>query len=369
MDKKQVYCRYCGKLIDEDAPFCTYCGKPQGDVKQGILGIKRKSKQYMDFLVSVILSILDLLCLPFKKLANIRFSKAQKDKFRRVGKRVLRYFIIIIAVCAVVGGGIAGYSYYYDEYLPEKYEKEAYNDIINRFNTSNDSTKLDLAMKMCQPSYPWEKEYPKIEEGRMPVLLRFEDKATTDGYCGKASDFIITKAKQGNAKAQFLVGIMLLGGDHSYWLPDTTRAVYWFNESAKNGFPQAYGEIGTAYEQGIGVNCNPIKAVDLFKKGANLNDPKSQYKLGCMYRDGIYVENGWHWETKSTTEYMSNKDNVIREYWDGQRRTSVYVYREKVTDYETLVPKDIAQAKYWWRKAADKGFSYAEECLQQVYEE
>lgn len=30
MDKKQVYCRYCGKLIDEDAPFCTYCGKKQG---------------------------------------------------------------------------------------------------------------------------------------------------------------------------------------------------------------------------------------------------------------------------------------------------------------------------------------------------
>ena len=27
MDKKLVYCRYCGKLIDEDAPFCTYCGK------------------------------------------------------------------------------------------------------------------------------------------------------------------------------------------------------------------------------------------------------------------------------------------------------------------------------------------------------
>lgn len=30
MDKKQAYCRYCGKLIDEDAPFCTYCGKEQG---------------------------------------------------------------------------------------------------------------------------------------------------------------------------------------------------------------------------------------------------------------------------------------------------------------------------------------------------
>ena len=108
MDKKQVYCRYCGKHIDEDAPFCTYCGKPQGEVGQGIIGIKRKSKQYMEFLVSVVLSVLGLLCLPLKKLVNIRFSEVQKDKFRRAKKLFLRYFIIIIAMCTVIGGGIAG---------------------------------------------------------------------------------------------------------------------------------------------------------------------------------------------------------------------------------------------------------------------
>lgn len=368
MDKKQVYCRYCGRLIDEDAPFCTYCGKPQGDVRQGLSSIKRKTKQYMDFLASIILSTLGLLCLPFKKIVNIRFSNAQKDKFRRVKRVVLRYSVIIIIIGIVVGGGIAGYSYYYDEYLPQKYEEEAYYEIINKFNASNDATKLDLAMKICQPYYPWEKEYPKIEEGRMPVLLQYEDKTTKDGYCGKACDFIIAKAKGGNAKAQFLYGVILLGGKHSCWLSDTTRAVYWFNESAKNGFPQAYGEIGTAYEQGIGVSCNPIKAVELFKKGAKLNDPKSQYKLGCMYRDGISVESGWHWETKSTTEYMSDKDNVIREYWDSQRCTSVYIYREKVTDYETLVPKDINKAKYWWTKASAQGYTDASYSLQQVYD-
>lgn len=34
MEKQQVYCRYCGKLIDEDAPFCTYCGRKQNnDIK------------------------------------------------------------------------------------------------------------------------------------------------------------------------------------------------------------------------------------------------------------------------------------------------------------------------------------------------
>ena len=73
-------------------------------------------------------------------------------------------------------------------------------------------------------------------------------------------------------------------------------------------------------------------------------------------------------ELRSTTEYISDKDNVIREYWDSQRCTSVYIYREKITDYETLVPKDIAQAKYWWRKAATQGYADASYSLQQVYD-
>lgn len=368
MDKKKVYCRYCGKQIDEDAEFCTYCGKQQNKVCQDPFDIKGKIKQCLEFLLSVLLSILGLLCQPFRRLLNIRLSKKQKNRIRHVGKVALRVFIMIMVIGVVVGGGIMGYLYYNDEYLPKKYENEAYNDIVRKFNIANDSEKLDIARKICCPSYHWEKEYPKIKEGRMTTMLRFEDRSATDGYCGRASDFIITKAKKGNAKAQFFLGVMLLGGDNSYWLPDTTRAVYWFNESAKNGYPKAFGEIGTAYEKGIGVNCNIIKALDYFKKGANLNDPKSQYKLGCMYRDGIYVESGWHWETKSTTEYMYNKDNLIREYWDDRKCTTVYVYREKVTDYDTLVPQDIEKAKILWRKASAQGYSEASLCLQQVYD-
>lgn len=34
MNQKQVYCRYCGNLIDEYSAFCAYCGKNQFDTKQ-----------------------------------------------------------------------------------------------------------------------------------------------------------------------------------------------------------------------------------------------------------------------------------------------------------------------------------------------
>ena len=44
MEKQQVYCRYCGKLIDEDALFCTYCGKKTRGCKKRHLWYKGKVK-------------------------------------------------------------------------------------------------------------------------------------------------------------------------------------------------------------------------------------------------------------------------------------------------------------------------------------
>lgn len=46
----------------------------------------------------------------------------------------------------------------------------------------------------------------------------------------------------------------------------------------------------------------------------------------------------------------------------------MYVYLEEVDDYETLVPKDIEQAKYWWKKAAAQGNEVAKERLQKIYQ-
>lgn len=34
MDKKQVYCRYCGKLIDEDALFALIAEKSKMQIQQ-----------------------------------------------------------------------------------------------------------------------------------------------------------------------------------------------------------------------------------------------------------------------------------------------------------------------------------------------
>ena len=40
---------------------------------------------------------------------------------------------------------------------------------------------------------------------------------------------------------------------------------------------------------------------------------------------------------------------------------------ERVDDYETLIVKDIEQAKFWWKQSAAQGNEVAKERLQQIY--
>lgn len=82
--KQQVYCRYCGNLIDEDSAFCAYCGKKnQFDTKQDdTLNIRGRAVQYMEvilsLLLSIIMSVIYIVCLPFG-INHKLYSKKQRE--------------------------------------------------------------------------------------------------------------------------------------------------------------------------------------------------------------------------------------------------------------------------------------------------
>lgn len=52
---------------------------------------------------------------------------------------------------------------------------------------------------------------------------------------------------------------------------------------AKNGNPEAIYFLGMAYQTGSGVAEDHAKALDAFRKAAELGDPLANYKLGCYY--------------------------------------------------------------------------------------
>ncbi len=56
---------------------------------------------------------------------------------------------------------------------------------------------------------------------------------------------------------------------------------------------EALCRLGNCYNFGWGVEENPDKAVELYKKAANLNDVEAHYQLACAYKDGIGTEKNY----------------------------------------------------------------------------
>lgn len=188
-------------------------------------------------------------------------------------------------------------------------------------------------------------------------------------------------AEHGESGAQFALGCYYNGlnytKDDSWWSGttidnkklDPAKAAYWYSKAADHGNTAAMGNLGMAYIQGEGVNRNEQKGLGLIVSAAESGNAFYQCRLGDFYRDGIKMQVGTHKETRKDTDggWYDSEDKV-REYWDDYRMEWVTVYQIEVADYKTILPRDMKQAKYWWKKAADNGNETAKERLQQIYE-
>ena len=99
-------------------------------------------------------------------------------------------------------------------------------------------------------------------------------------------DFDETKAlaEQGNAYAQFNLGIMYRNGNG---VPENdAEAVKWFRKAAEQGVARAQFNLGFMYANGEGVPENDAEAVKWYRKAADQGDATAQYNLGVMYYNG-----------------------------------------------------------------------------------
>jgi len=99
-------------------------------------------------------------------------------------------------------------------------------------------------------------------------------------------DTFITKIKanQGEAQAQYMLGLMYKDGqgvDQNY-----VKAVELLSKAANQGYAAAQSNLGVMYANGQGVVQDYFKAVELYTKVANQGDAEAQYMLGLMYANG-----------------------------------------------------------------------------------
>ena len=94
-------------------------------------------------------------------------------------------------------------------------------------------------------------------------------------------------AEQGNAKAQYNLGLMYRKGQG---VPqDDAEAVEWWRKAAEQGNAGAQNNLGVMYRNGHSVPQDYAEAVGWWRKAAEKGYATAQHKLGVMYGKGLGV--------------------------------------------------------------------------------
>ena len=102
----------------------------------------------------------------------------------------------------------------------------------------------------------------------------------------KPGDFddCLTKAKQGDARAQYNLGwIHRVGKQVSQ---DYNEAVLWYRKSATQGYALAQTQLGVMNELGWGISQSYKVAAKWYRKAADQNDTLGQLRLASLYSQG-----------------------------------------------------------------------------------
>ena len=88
-------------------------------------------------------------------------------------------------------------------------------------------------------------------------------------------------AEQGNADAQFNLGLMYYNGRGVK--QDDFEAVKWFRKAAEQGDETAQFNLGVMYGKGRGVKQDDVEAMKWFRKAAEQGNAHAQALLGFSY--------------------------------------------------------------------------------------
>jgi TPR repeat protein len=157
-------------------------------------------------------------------------------------------------------------------------------------------------------------------------------------------------AKNGNAEAQFRLGMMYANGEGVDL--DHARASELLLAAAKQRHTSAQMTLGWMYANGYGVDRDEERARTWYLRAAEQGDVKAQYTLGTMYRFGQMGvdkdgEQAVHWYLKAADQGLAAAQFALgRMLMDGK-----------------LVPKDEETALQWLSLAHVNGASKAEETI------
>ena len=101
----------------------------------------------------------------------------------------------------------------------------------------------------------------------MRYILLLTVLLTSTAFAAPDFDETMAAAKQGEAYAQFNLGLMYAKGDG---VPENdAEAVKWYRKAADQGHAKAQDNLGVMYDNGEGVPENDAEAVKWYRKAAD----------------------------------------------------------------------------------------------------
>lgn len=127
-------------------------------------------------------------------------------------------------------------------------------------------------------------------------------------------------------------------------------------ELAEDGVAEAVFLMGTAYDEGLGVDADAATAVSWYHRAADLDNVLAQHNLGNVYSEGRGVprsdSHALYWWRRA-----ADQGDAIPQWQVGR------VYEQGIG-----VQADRDEALRWYREAAGRGNRQAREALQRLGE-
>lgn len=150
----------------------------------------------------------------------------------------------------------------------------------------------------------------------------------------------IPLAEQGNAAAQYNLGVMYRNGNGV--TQDDKAAVKWYQLAADQGDAAAQNNLGAMYTSGLGITQDYKTAMTWYRLAADQGNAAAQNNLGAMYADGQGVI----------------QDNVYAHMWGNIARSNGDENGGKLIEFvETrMTPSQIGKAQDLARACVAKNY-------------
>ncbi len=184
-----------------------------------------------------------------------------------------------------------------------------------------------------------------------------EDNAQAALWYRKAAD-------SGNASAQSSLGSFYENG---YGVPQSdSEALYWYRKAADAGFADAQAFVGEYYEKGKGVQKSLAEALKWYRRAAEGGYYLAYHNLGDIYAnaDGVPID-----LAEAERSYQMYEEACQRRGATTSLALNIF-YRGVAKRYKegASLPKNPSEAIRWYRKAADKGDTLAQNALGEIYQ-